>query len=111
MFDVVEIRNLNGEKINIHLEENKSGVEDLGEWFAQIRIGQEPYLLVAESNQDRLSGDIEGRTWGLVHVKSITFPDSFFEQENIPWVMQMITPFLGESKLNKIQKILEEKDE
>lgn len=106
MFDVVEIRNLDGEKINVHLDENKSGQEELGEWHALIRIANEPYLLVAEPVET--GGDLEGREWKLLsRNRKVVLPDSFFEKHNVAGVMQMITPFVGEEKLVKIQAILE----
>ena len=109
MWDVVEIRNIDGEKINVHLEENKTPSDDLGEFYAQIRIGNEPYMLVAERSDDPRKGDVEGRAWKIVHPKKMTFPDSFFERENAALVIQMIAPHIGEEKLTRIQAILEEK--
>ena len=92
MWDVVEVRNLDGEKINVRLELNNTPSDQLGEFYAQIRIGSEPYMLVAEQADDRWRGDIEGRTWKLVHPRSMTFPDEFFERENAALVIQMIAP-------------------
>ena len=107
MFDLVELRNLEGEKINIRLEINKTPATDLGEYYAQVRIGNEPYMLVAEMNDQRGKGDIEGRTWTLVHPKSMTFPDEFFEKENVGILVQMIAPHIGEEKLAKVIEVLE----
>jgi len=110
MFDVVEIRNLDGEKINVHLDENKSGDKDLGEWHALIRIANEPYLLVADQAEE--DGDVEGREWRLLSKnREIILPDRFFEKNNIGGVIQMITPFIGEEKLAKIQAVLEGRDD
>jgi len=107
MIDMVEVRAPDGSKINVPLEMNKTPSNELGEWYAQIRIAYEPYMLVAEHNNDPTKGDMEGRTWKLVHPRSMTFPNEFFEKENIGLLVQMIAPHVGEEKLNKIIEVLE----
>lgn len=107
MIDMVEIRNAEGEKINVRLEMNKTPSEDLGEWYAQVRIAHEPYMLVAEQNNEPRKGDMEGRTWKLVHPKEMRFPDEFFEKENIGMLVQIISPYIGEEKLAKVIEVLE----
>ena len=106
MFDLVEIRNLDGEKINVRLDPNRTSFDRLGEYFAHIRIADAPYLLVAEKSDE--SGDGEGRKWSIVADAPDFLPSQFYERENIGYIMQMIAPFLGEKKLAKVQEVLEE---
>lgn len=108
MFDMVEIRNRDGGKVNVPLETNRVPHEDFGEMYGIITIGREPYVLVADMTDDPRKGDIEGRKWRIVHPKSVRFPDEFFERENSDLVIHMIAPHIGEEKLNKIRKILKE---
>jgi hypothetical protein len=106
MYDIVEIRNINGEKINLRLEQNNMNMDRLGEAFAYIRIGEVPYLLVAK--KDEVNGDIEGRSWEIISGAPKALPNKFFEKENVGWLIQMLTPFLGEEKLEKVKEVLED---
>lgn len=108
MYDVAEIRNIGGEKINVHLSSNKTSNDELGDWCAQVRIGGEAYMLVAKPANKDERPDSEGRVWSLVGSKPRSLPDEFFGQDNVSMIIQIIAPFImyEENKLRKIAKVL-----
>ena len=107
MFDMVEIRDRDGHKFDLPLESNKIPHEDFGESYGVISICHEPYLLVAQQTDNQREADIEGRTWSLVHPKSVRLPNEFFERENASAIIDMVAPFVSEDKLDRIKAILE----
>jgi len=111
MFDLVEIRNRDGEKINVRLDTTRIPHDDFGEYNGVIYIGNEPYVLVADMADDPRKGDIEGRAWRLVHPREIKFPQAFFERENCEFLIGYIAPHISREKLEKIKTVLEGDDE